>query len=100
RREPCDTLRPSTTLFRSARTFLAGRRAGGGEGRRNLCSRVGGSLRLIPLEDVHFLQAEEKYVVVGHAGGEHLIEESLKSLEEERSEEHTSELQSREQIVC
>ncbi|KGO98437.1 LytR/AlgR family response regulator transcription factor [Novilysobacter defluvii] len=66
-----------------ARTFLAGRRAGGGEGRRNLCSRVGGSLRLIPLEDVHFLQAEEKYVVVGHAGGEHLIEESLKSLEEE-----------------
>ena len=66
-----------------ARTFLAGRRAAAEEGRRNLCSRVGGSLRLIPLDDVHFLQAEEKYVVVGHAGGEHLVEDSLKSLEEE-----------------
>lgn len=66
-----------------ARTFLAGRRHTAEGGRRHLCSRVGGSLKLIPLEDVQFLQAEEKYVVVGHPGGEHLIEESLKSLEEE-----------------
>ena len=42
-----------------------------------------GSLRLIPLEDVHYLQAEEKYVIVHHARGEDLIEESLKSLEDE-----------------
>jgi two-component system response regulator AlgR len=42
-----------------------------------------GSLRLIPIEDVHYLQAEEKYVVVHHARGEDLIEESLKSLETE-----------------
>ena len=32
---------------------------------------------------MHYLQAEEKYVVVHHARGEDLIEESLKSLEEE-----------------
>ena len=42
--------------------------------------------RLIPLDDVHYLQAEEKYVIVHHAHGEDLIEESLKSLEDEFSE--------------
>ncbi len=71
-----------------ARTFLAGRDtgtpvAGHGHARTHLCARLRGSLRLIPLEEVHYLQAEEKYVVVHHARGEDLIEESLKSLEEE-----------------
>ncbi len=66
------------------RTFLAGRPAMPGNGKRgHLCARLRGSLRLIPLEDVHYLQAEEKYVVVHHARGQDLIEESLKSLEDE-----------------
>ena len=69
------------------RTFAAGREhagsAGHGKSRTHLCARMRGSLRLIPVEDVHYLQAEEKYVVVHHARGEDLIEESLKSLEEE-----------------
>jgi two-component system response regulator AlgR len=51
--------------------------------RSHLSARLRGSLRLIPIEDVHYLQAEEKYVVVHHARGEDLIEESLKSLESE-----------------
>ncbi|MBB1087172.1 response regulator transcription factor [Lysobacter sp. SG-8] len=72
------------------RTFAAGRRqgieAGRGQRRTHLCARLRGSLRLIPIEDVHYLQAEEKYVVVHHAHGEDLIEESLKSLEEEFGE--------------
>ncbi|HEX2082405.1 MAG TPA: LytTR family DNA-binding domain-containing protein [Xanthomonadaceae bacterium] len=70
-----------------ARRFVAGRAtaesAGVGRRRTHLCARMRGSLRLIPLDDVHYLQAEEKYVVVHHARGEDLIEESLKSLEEE-----------------
>ena len=49
--------------------------------RSHLAARMRGSLRLIPIEDVHYLQAEEKYVLVHHARGEDLIEESLKSLE-------------------
>lgn len=49
--------------------------------RTHLAARMRGSLRLIPIEDVHYLQAEEKYVLVHHARGEDLIEESLKSLE-------------------
>ena len=72
------------------RTFAAGRQHaaehGDGRSRTHLCARLRGSLRLIPVEDVHYLQAEEKYVVVHHARGEDLIEESLKSLEEEFGE--------------
>jgi len=73
------------------RTFAAGREQAGsphlGQQRRtHLCARMRGSLRLIPVEDVHYLQAEEKYVVVHHARGEDLIEESLKSLEDEFGE--------------
>jgi two-component system response regulator AlgR len=72
-----------------ARTFAAGRgqaASGNGQQRTHLCARIRGTLRLIPVEDVHYLQAEEKYVVVHHARGEDLIEESLKSLEEEFGE--------------
>lgn len=70
------------------RTFLAGRTrqqdaAAPGQPRSHLCARLRGSLRLIPVEDIRYLQADEKYVVVHHARGEDLIEESLKSLEAE-----------------
>jgi two-component system response regulator AlgR len=57
--------------------------AGVSKQRSHLSARLRGSLRLIPIEDIHYLQAEEKYVVVHHARGEDLIEESLKSLETE-----------------
>jgi two-component system response regulator AlgR len=72
-----------------ARTFLAGRlplpeaAALPVRQRTHLCARLRGSLRLIPIEEIHYLQAEEKYVIVHHARGEDLIEESLKSLEDE-----------------
>ena len=71
-----------------ARTFLAGRAPAATTAttqprRKHLCARLRGSLRVIPIEDVHYLHAEEKYVIVHHARGEDLIEESLRSLEEE-----------------
>ena len=62
-----------------ARTFTAGREsAADGEGhgdkrRSHLCARLRGSLRLIPIEEIRYLQAEEKYVVVHHARGEDLV---------------------------
>ena len=82
--------------------------AAAGEGERprqrtHLSARMRGSLRLIPIEDVHYLLAEEKYVVVHHARGEDLIEESLKSLETEFGERfvriHRNCLVARDQIV-
>ncbi len=68
------------------RTFLAGRgRKPDAEAqppaRTQLSARLRGSLRLIPIDDIYYLQADEKYVAVHHARGEDLIEESLKSLE-------------------
>ena len=90
-----------------ARTFTLGRGQSDGEGgaraRTHLCARLRGSLRLIPVEDIRYLQAEEKYVVVHHARGEDLIEESLKSLEQEFGERfmriHRNCLVSRHELV-
>jgi two-component system, LytTR family, response regulator AlgR len=58
----------------------------GARRRTHLCARLRGSMRLIPIEDIHYLQADEKYVVIHHAHGEDLIEDSLKSLEAEFGE--------------
>lgn len=51
--------------------------------RQHIAARVRDELRLIPLGDIRFLKAEQKYVSVHHAGGEDLIEDSLKQLEQE-----------------
>jgi two-component system, LytTR family, response regulator AlgR len=51
--------------------------------RTHLSVRIRGDLRLIPIEEVLYFLADQKYVTVRHRGGEDLIEESLKSLEEE-----------------
>lgn len=53
------------------------------EVRKHICARVRGNLVLIALEDIYYFQAEQKYVTVRHSGGEVLIEEPLKSLEQE-----------------
>lgn len=53
------------------------------EPRSHVCARVGRSLRLIPVDDVHFFQADQKYVRAHHAAGDNLIDDSLKSLEQE-----------------
>jgi len=51
--------------------------------RRHVCSMSHGQLKLISIDDVHWFQADQKYVCVYHAGGRDLIDDSLKSLEEE-----------------
>jgi len=54
-----------------------------GERRSHICARVRGNLKLIPLGSVLYFQADQKYVTVRFDEGEVLIEESLKSLEDE-----------------
>ncbi len=51
--------------------------------RMHLCARRQGELRLIPVDDIHYLEADQKYVSVHHDGGTDLIDESLKSIEAE-----------------
>ncbi|HRD65388.1 MAG TPA: LytTR family DNA-binding domain-containing protein [Candidatus Competibacter sp.] len=52
-------------------------------GRTHIRARLGQRLELIPLADVAYFQADQKYVMVRHRHGEALIEESLKTLETE-----------------
>jgi two-component system response regulator AlgR len=54
-----------------------------GRRRTHLCARVRGSLVLVPVAEIDYLLAEDKYVVVHSAKGEVLIEEPLKALEDE-----------------
>ena len=54
-----------------------------GRKRTHLCARVRGSLVLVPIAEIDYLLAEDKYVIVHHAKGEVLIEEPLKALEDE-----------------
>jgi two-component system response regulator AlgR len=51
--------------------------------RTHISASMHGQLRIIPVAEVLFFQADQKYVTVRHRGGEVLIEESLKALEEE-----------------
>ena len=51
--------------------------------RRNLSARTHRGLELVPVEEVRYFQADQKYVAVHHAGGYVLIDEPLKALEDE-----------------
>lgn len=55
----------------------------GGGVRTHLSARTHNGLQLIPLEDVFCFYADQKYVNVHHTGGETLIDDSLKQLEDE-----------------
>ncbi len=67
-----------------ARASAAGSARGAGAPHRtHFSALVKGSLKLVPLAEVRYLQADQGYVSVFHPGGELLIEEALKSLEEE-----------------
>lgn len=57
-----------------------------GGARTQICARLGGELELVAVSDVFYFLAEHKYVTVRHPGGELLIEESLKALEQEFEE--------------
>lgn len=51
--------------------------------RTHIAARNREGLRLIPIEEILFFFADQKYTTVRHLKGEDLIEDSLRSLEEE-----------------
>ncbi len=53
------------------------------ERRTHIAARHREGLRLIPVDEVQFFFAEQKYTTVRHLKGEDLIEDSLRALEEE-----------------
>ena len=55
--------------------------------RKHICVRAQGELKLIPIRDVFYFHADQKYVSVHHKSGTDLIDDSLKHLEEEFGDE-------------
>lgn len=51
--------------------------------RTHLSALVHGSIQLIPIKNIYYLKAEQKYVTAAWPGGEILLDESLVSLETE-----------------
>jgi two-component system response regulator AlgR len=51
-----------------------------GRRRQQVAARLGDQLRLIPVEDIYYFAAGQKYVTVRHRGGSDLIDESLRAL--------------------
>jgi two-component system response regulator AlgR len=64
-------------LVRLAEQSQLGRR------RAHVCARLGEQLKLVPVGDVLYFSAGQKYVTMRHRGGSDLIDESLRALEEE-----------------
>lgn len=51
--------------------------------RTHLAARIGDTVRLIPVGDVFYFSADQKYTRVSHRGGSDLIDDPLRALEEE-----------------
>jgi two-component system response regulator AlgR len=60
-----------------------GKSSGVSTARKHICARLHDELKLIPVDDVRYFVADQKYVSVVHKDGRDLIEDSLKSLETE-----------------
>ena len=54
-----------------------------GKRRSQICARLGEQLKLVPVGEVLYFTAEQKYVTMRHRGGRDLIDESLRALEDE-----------------
>jgi len=80
------SLEQAKSLNRLQRTEMLEDNEDKGPQRKHICARMRGNLELIPIEDVYYFQADQKYVTVRHKKGEVIIEESLKSLETDLSQ--------------
>lgn len=77
-----EALKRAETL-RLGREVLAEQSLPAGARRRHVSAVVGGALRLMPINEVLYFQADQGYVSAVSAQGQLLIEDSLRALEEE-----------------
>lgn len=75
-------LRQAARLNRRALDDAASQ-PGVSEKRRHVSARIRDQLKLIPVCNIHYFVADQKYVTVVHQKGRDLIDDSLKSLETE-----------------
>ena len=77
-----DLVKVLGTAARPNRAQLAALSADEGSKRTHISARTRRGLELVPVEEVCFFQADQKYVTVRHPGGELLIDDTLKELED------------------
>jgi two-component system response regulator AlgR len=65
----------------SATLFEVSKQSGVSGQRRHVCARIQDELKLIPVTDVLYFVADQKYVSVVHTHGRDLIDDPLKALE-------------------
>jgi two-component system, LytTR family, response regulator AlgR len=82
-----EALSRARRLVKPAQVEQAREALDGDRRRTHLCARLRGNLHLVPVAEISHLQAEDKYVVVNYPGGAVLVEDTLKSLESEFSEQ-------------
>jgi two-component system, LytTR family, response regulator AlgR len=86
RRERLEEALGKAQKINRAQLLKLGKQEQANQSRSHISAYVGGNLQLVPSEKIYYFHAEQKYVSVRHPDGTLLIDDSLKSLEEEFSE--------------
>lgn len=68
---------------RTTREQLSALRSSERSQRTHICARTRRGIELVPIDDVRCFVADQKYVTLQHRGGELLIDETLRDLEDE-----------------
>jgi two-component system response regulator AlgR len=86
RRERLEEALSKAQKINRAQLLELGKQEEAKRSRSHISAYVGGNLQLVPSDKIYYFQAEQKYVSVRHPDGNLLIDDSLKSLEEEFGE--------------
>ncbi|MDA1106851.1 MAG: response regulator [Proteobacteria bacterium] len=86
RKEQLEHALSKTRMMNRAQLAVVRRDSGEARARRYLSAHAHGTLQLIPVADIVYFKADQKYVTVRTPEGEVLIEDALKTLEEEFGE--------------
>ena len=78
-----DLARVLGSVQRLNKAQLAQLHDGGVQRRTHISARTRRGIELVPVHEVCYFQADQKYVTVRHAGGELIIDETLRELEQE-----------------
>ena len=87
RRERLDRALEQAARLSNTTLSEVAKRSGISDLRKLICARTQGEIKLIPVRDVFYFHADQKYVRVQHRNGEDLIDDSLNHLEQEFADE-------------
>jgi two-component system, LytTR family, response regulator AlgR len=78
-----DLLKALQNARRTNKAQLAALTATQGTRRQHISARTRKGIELVPVESVRYFQADQKYVTMRYDQGEHLIDDTLRELEDE-----------------